>query len=74
MSQIGTAECNFDVGETHDGQRRLIEIKPKKSKALINQGSFTLELNQGFEQGDAETLARMLKNWITQIHFEPLDN
>jgi hypothetical protein len=39
----------------------------------LNQGTLTFELNQGFELNDAETLAKMLKDWITQIHFEPID-
>ena len=74
MSQVGIAECDFDIGMTHDGLRRMIAIKPRQSLALSNQGSFTLELNQEFELGDAETLARMLRDWITKINFEPLDN
>lgn len=74
MSQVGIAECDIDVGMTHDGLRRMIEFKPKGSKAKSNQGAFTLELNQEFELGEAETLARMLKGWITKINFEPLDN
>jgi hypothetical protein len=49
------------------------EIKPKDNHSLLNQGTLTFELNQGFELNDAETLAKMLKDWITQIHFEPID-
>ena len=74
MSQVGIAECDIDVGMAHDGLHRMIAIKPRGSRALANQGSFTLELNREFELGDAETLARMLKDWITRINFEPLGN
>jgi len=27
-------------------------------------------LNHEFELGDAKTLAKMLKDWITLVHFE----
>jgi hypothetical protein len=73
MGQFGSSTCDFDVAETHDGKHRVIAIKPKDNHSLLNQGTLTFELNQGFELNDAETLAKMLKDWITQIHFEPID-
>ncbi|GEM_PF-2010217 len=73
MAQFGSATCDFDVAETHDGKRRLIEIKPKDNNSLLNQGTLSFELNHEFELGDAKTLAKMLKDWITVVHFEPID-
>jgi hypothetical protein len=61
MAQYGSATCDFDVGETQDCKHRLISIRPKT------------ELNQGFELDDAKALAKMLHDWITQIHFEPVE-
>jgi len=71
--QFGSATCDFNVGETHDGQHLLIAVKPKASLAILDKGTLTFELNQGFEPEDAKNLAKMLNDWITQIHFEPFD-
>jgi hypothetical protein len=73
MAPYGSATCDFDVGESHDGSHRLISIKPKTSSALLNRGKLTLELEPGFELGDAQVLAKMLHGWITQINFEPVE-
>lgn len=70
MAQFGSATCDFDVAESHDGKHRLIEIKPKDNNPLLNQGTLSFELNHEFELGDAKTLAKMLKDWITVVHFE----
>jgi hypothetical protein len=40
--------------------------------SLLNPGRLTFELNQGFELGDAKTLAKMLNDWITRVQFEPM--
>jgi hypothetical protein len=71
MAQNGSATCDFDVGESQDGKHRLISISPKVELAPQSHGKVTLELNQGFELNDAKKLAKMLNDWITQIHFEP---
>ena len=73
MAQYGSATCDLDVGETQDGKHRLISIRPKTELALQPHGKVTLELNQGFELDDAKALAKMLHDWITQIHFEPVE-
>ena len=72
MAQFGSAVCDFDVAEAQDGKHRLISIKPKDRRAFLEEGQLTFELNPGFERGDAEKLTRMLKDWITQIRFEPV--
>ena len=71
MSQFASAECEFSVGETEDGQRRLISVKPKEDLAPCHKGMLTLELNHEFELADAKTLTRLLQDWITDIRFEP---
>ena len=71
--QFGSATCDFDVGETNDGEHQLIAIKPKASLAILNQGMLTFELNQEFDPDDARNLAKMLNDWITRIHFKPFD-
>ncbi|MDR3671346.1 MAG: hypothetical protein P4L36_10890 [Holophaga sp.] len=73
MVDYGSATCGFDVDETQDGKFRLIAIKPKADSAILKRGTITLELNSGFELDDAKTLAKMLNDWITQVHFEPID-
>jgi hypothetical protein len=73
MAEYGSATCGFDVGETQDGKIRLIASEPKADQAILNRGKLTLELNPGFELDDAKSLAKMLNDWITQIHFEPTD-
>jgi hypothetical protein len=72
-TQFGTAMCDFNVCETHDGQPQFIAIKPKASLSILNQGKLTFELNQGFETDDAKNLAKLLNDWVTQIRFEPFD-
>ena len=72
MAEFGSATCDFDVDETRDGQRRLIAVKPRENIALLDRGKLTFELNAEFELGDARTLAKLLKDWITQVRYEPI--
>jgi len=72
MPQFDSAVCDFNVAEAQDGKHRMISIKPKGLQASRTEGQLTFELNPEFEQGDAEKLTRMLKDWITLIRFEPV--
>jgi len=65
-----SAECDFGVSETHDGMHQMIAVKPKAGLAGLDPGTLTFELAQGFEAEDARNLAKMLNDWITQVHFE----
>jgi hypothetical protein len=70
MAQFGSATCDFDVDEAQDGKHWMIAVKPRADIGLPVPGHLTFELKPDFEYGDAKVLTRMLKDWITQIHFE----
>jgi len=70
MTQFGSAVCDFDVAETQDGKHRLISVKLEEAVAADDRGLLTFELKPDFERADAETLTRMLKDWISSIRFE----
>ena len=72
MAEFGCATCDFAVDETQDGQRRLIAVKPHENIALLDRGKLTFELNPEFQLGDAQVLAKLLKDWITQVRYEPI--
>jgi hypothetical protein len=73
MAQFGSAVCDFDVDEAQDGKHWTIAVKPRADIGLPAPGQLTLELKPDFEYGDAQVLTRMLKDWITQIRFEPTE-
>ncbi len=72
MAEFGSATCDFDVGESQDGSHMLIAVKPKQNISLLEHGTLTFELNHEFEMGDAKTLARLLRDWITRVRYEPI--
>ena len=71
MTPFGSAVCDFDVDEAQDGKHWTIAVKPRNGEGLPGPGRLTLELKPDFEYGDAKELTRMLKDWITQVRFDP---
>ena len=72
MPSFGSSSCDFNVAETQDGKNLVISVKLGAGLETFDQGRLTFELNPSFELGDATTLTRMLKDLITQVHFEPM--
>jgi hypothetical protein len=73
MALFGSAVCDFDVNEGPDGGHWKIAVKPRNDIGLPAPGHISFELKPDFEYGDAKELTRMLKDWITQIRFEPAE-